>query len=327
MELAITLLVIVAIILAWLYIRQLKKNRRSPAQPILLTATWGEESDEYEEDDYSVIRINRSRTSDREYKLLRNESSGGIACTCPGYRYSPKDGCIHTTEYIEEAEVDEEGYPPQIEGRRLRFNDQEASDRKEETAEAFQLSQGAEVDADEWKDMNYVVLDTETTGLSGRSKVVEIAIIDRDGQVLINTLVNPGRSPIQPAAREIHGITRDDVKGKPTFDDLWPDIKKIFNDHDIALAYNADFDFRLMAQSLTERSCQEEIKATRRGCIMKGYFRWQVTHGQRKINEPYLQLEAAAKECEAKVEGTPHRALYDSETARQLVTHMLTKTN
>ena len=76
MELAITLLVTVAIILAWLYIRQLKKNRSSPAQPILLTATWGEESDEDEEDDYSVIRINRSRTSDRSTSSFKMNQAG-----------------------------------------------------------------------------------------------------------------------------------------------------------------------------------------------------------------------------------------------------------
>ena len=188
MELAITLLIIVTVILAGLYIRQLKKNRSRPAQPVFFTATWDEEGNEDEEDAYTVIKINKSRTSDREYKLLQNESSGEIACTRPGYRYSPKDGCIHTTEYIEEAKVDEEGNQLEIEGRRLRFNDQEGADPKNETAEAFQLSKGAEVDADGWKNMNYVVLDTETTGLSGRSKVVEIAIIDKDGQVLINVV-------------------------------------------------------------------------------------------------------------------------------------------
>ena len=117
------------------------------------------------------------------------------------------------------------------------------------------------------------------------------------------------------------------MKGKPNFDDLWPDIKEIFDDHDLVRVVGEDFDFRLMAQSLTQSDYQEDIEAIRPGCIMKGYFRWQVTHGQRKIDEPYLQLEAAAKDCETKIEGTPHRALYDSETARQLVTYMLTKTN
>ena len=322
MEIAIAIVVIAAIVLAWRHLRRRKSNRDQPA-PVVVAAAWDEDTSESDEDTYAVLRVNKSRSSDREYRLLQNETTGEIACTCPGYRYSPEDGCIHTTEYIAGMKVDEYGAPLRVEGRPLRFRDTDSTNQEVGKGRALQPSRGAELDPEEWKYMDYVVLDTETTGLSGRSKVVEIAIVDRDGQVLINTLVNPGRTPIQAAAREVHGITRDDVKGKPTFDELWPGIKRIFDDHEVVLTYNADFDFRLMAQSLTQSGYQEEIEAIRRGCIMKGYFQWQVDNHQRKINEPYATLEAAARSCEARVEGTPHRALYDCEAARQVATYML----
>ncbi|NDD11792.1 MAG: hypothetical protein EB072_03880 [Betaproteobacteria bacterium] len=53
-----------------------------------------------------------------------------------------------------------------------------------------------------------VFLDTETTGLSPSSgdKIVEIAIVDGSGRILLNSLVDPGRA-IPWHATNVHGIT------------------------------------------------------------------------------------------------------------------------
>jgi hypothetical protein len=44
-----------------------------------------------------------------------------------------------------------------------------------------------------------VYLGTETTGLSSArgDAIVEVAIVDGEGRVLIDTLLNPGRSSVQ----------------------------------------------------------------------------------------------------------------------------------
>jgi len=49
-----------------------------------------------------------------------------------------------------------------------------------------------------------VILDTETSGLDSRAEIVEIAVVDTDGRVLVNTLVKPSR-PIPPDVSAIHG--------------------------------------------------------------------------------------------------------------------------
>jgi DNA polymerase III subunit epsilon len=62
------------------------------------------------------------------------------------------------------------------------------------------------------KSGNFVVLDTETTGINSTSEIVSIAVIGSDGRVLLDTLVHPTR-PIPKEATAIHGITNDMVKG------------------------------------------------------------------------------------------------------------------
>ena len=60
-----------------------------------------------------------------------------------------------------------------------------------------------------------IFLDTETTGLDPRAEIVEIALIDHDGAVLLESLVKPTR-PIPQDATRIHRITDGMVADAPT---------------------------------------------------------------------------------------------------------------
>lgn len=93
----------------------------------------------------------------------------------------------------------------------------------------------------------YVILDTETTGLSSDDQIVEIAIIDLDGKELLNTKVFTEIS-ISPEASYVNGIKNSDLVGMPTIRELTPRIQEIFKDKTI-LIYNADFDVRMLYQS------------------------------------------------------------------------------
>ena len=69
--------------------------------------------------------------------------------------------------------------------------------------------------------MKTLFLDTETTGLHPpNDKVVEVAIADLGGNVLLNTLVNPEQEI--GFATTIHHITDDMVANAPTLEQLWP---------------------------------------------------------------------------------------------------------
>jgi len=91
---------------------------------------------------------------------------------------------------------------------------------------------------------NFVVLDTETTGLERPAEICQIAIIDYDGAILLNSLVRP-RNPIPPAATRIHGITNDDVAMAPGWTAVRQNaIECIRGKH--VIVYNAVYDRKLM---------------------------------------------------------------------------------
>ncbi len=70
-------------------------------------------------------------------------------------------------------------------------------------------------------DPRAVFLDTETTGLGPDAEVIDVAVIDVLGRVLLDTLVHP-RGHIPPDASRIHGIYAHHVAGAPSWGEVQP---------------------------------------------------------------------------------------------------------
>ncbi len=109
------------------------------------------------------------------------------------------------------------------------------------------------LDADAaWLDLPIAVLDTETTGRDPQNdRIVEIGIVvGRGGEIVqrLNWLINPG-IPIPDGAREVHGISDDDVKDAPSFKEIAADIAAALQDV-VPAAYNASFDKSFVAAEL-----------------------------------------------------------------------------
>ncbi|HVO43115.1 MAG TPA: 3'-5' exonuclease [Aggregatilineales bacterium] len=130
----------------------------------------------------------------------------------------------------------------------------------------------------------FLILDTETTGIDRRAQIVQIAMVDAAGRVLINSLVKPS-CPIPPRVTAIHGISDADVVGAPTWNDLWMLVKAISAYRDI-VAYNADFDIRLIRQTFEQTGAGMSWPIFSRGmgevvCAMRAYAEH---YGQRGYN-------------------------------------------
>jgi DNA polymerase III epsilon subunit-like protein len=94
-----------------------------------------------------------------------------------------------------------------------------------------------------------VVLDTETTGLHDGARIVDLAVLTVGGDVLVNTLLDPGE-PIPAEATDIHGITDVDVQGQPRFGDVLVQLTGALVNRR-CLIYNDTFDVGRLRHELT----------------------------------------------------------------------------
>ena len=114
-------------------------------------------------------------------------------------------------------------------------------------------------------------MDTEPKGLGPFDRIVEMSCIDRDGNVLVDSLVNPG-IVIPADAAAIHGITDSDVVDKPSFPTLWPKVWNAVRTADCVLTYNAAYDCKLIRQSLAHHeTALGQAGQLAVGCIMELY--------------------------------------------------------
>ncbi|MGA2322266.1 MAG: 3'-5' exonuclease [Sedimentisphaerales bacterium] len=95
----------------------------------------------------------------------------------------------------------------------------------------------------------YVILDTETTGLGKNDEIIQIGIIDINGNTLLNQNIRPQKKKsISRDATDVHGLTMTELVNCPTFSELKDIMNRSIGLKDI-IAYNAEFDLRLYKQS------------------------------------------------------------------------------
>ena len=119
-------------------------------------------------------------------------------------------------------------------------------------------------------DQQCVVMDTESTGLGSNDEVCEIAIVDIDGNPLLDTLIRPNK-PIPKEATAIHGITDAMAANAPS----WPDIAEQFATvvrGRTVVTYNAAFDERLIRQTHQLHGLPAPALTT--ACLMRMFATW-----------------------------------------------------
>lgn len=93
----------------------------------------------------------------------------------------------------------------------------------------------------------YIVIDTETTGLYKKDRIVEIAcVVFKNGKMLEewSTLINPSRD-VGPT--HIHKITPSMVSIAPTFSQISNDFLRLLSGR-VVVCHNASFDVRMLKQ-------------------------------------------------------------------------------
>lgn len=143
---------------------------------------------------------------------------------------------------------------------------------------------------------NYLILDTETTGLDDDDEIVDIAIIDMNGNVLLNTLIKPSKQISEEAAAVNH-IKDSELINAPTITDVINDIDRIVSGKTI-LSYNADFDSRVLNQSLAKHNLKRSYSWD---CVM--FNQMEILNSDRYISLQnsigYKQGHRALSDCKA----------------------------
>lgn len=157
----------------------------------------------------------------------------------------------------------------------------------------------------------FVILDTETTGLDRTAEICQIAVIDPEGQVLMDTYLKPAK-PIPADATRIHGITDGMVASAPGFANILPDMVKLLTGTNV-IVYNALYDRKLLHQSADANGLPKTDWRTLSSwwCAMETFaeiygewnsyhqsYKWQtLSTASRHYDLPVLDAHSALGDC------------------------------
>ena len=102
---------------------------------------------------------------------------------------------------------------------------------------------------------DWFIWDTETTGLKQTGKnleqfdeIIQIGIVDSEGNTVFESLLNPVKRRISQEAKLVHGIELSMLKNAPTFDKILPILKDKISGKDVVV-YNAEFEQQMFIQT------------------------------------------------------------------------------
>lgn len=171
-----------------------------------------------------------------------------------------------------------------------------------------------------WLARSPVFLDTETTGTDRAAEILEICLLDQEGNVLLESLVRPTiRIPMD--AQRIHGIRDSMVQGAPTWLQVWPRVDQLLTGRALGI-YNAEFDLRLMQQSHSRLGMRWPASLSFTPfCIMRLYAQYVGEWNRIRGGYRWHSLEDAGRQCQIPLPNS-HRARDDTLLAIAVLKHI-----
>lgn len=165
-----------------------------------------------------------------------------------------------------------------------------------------------------------IILDTETTGLSQSSEIIDICITDVMGNALLSTLVKPKRKMrADNKAVAVHGITNEMLADAPKWPEIHEQVADLLAGKNIII-YNAEFDSRLLEQTAVKYGLTlPEFKTE---CAMGLYGFWAGEKNQYGNGFKRHKLLSAAERLGVEIDGQPHRAETDCRIVAMILKKM-----
>ena len=173
-----------------------------------------------------------------------------------------------------------------------------------------------------WLELGAVALDTETTGLRDHHEIIEVGVVDRGGDVLLQDLVVPTRA-IPSDATEVHGITNEYVVecGK-IWAEVFTDLESIFESRPVVI-FNDVFDMRMITQTCDFHGVHDlDHESIAVFDLMKLANRHLIDHAEWCTHNSRFKRLSLARCCElmgVEFKGQAHRAVSDASAAMDLL--------
>ena len=162
-------------------------------------------------------------------------------------------------------------------------------------------------------------LDTETTGTGQNDVIIEVGIVDREGNTIYDKLVNPGR-PIPPESSAVNEITDEMVAKADPWPLVWQEIEPILQQRAIGI-YNAEFDMRLLKQSNQVHNIPWTLQDDQAFCMMKLFAAYYGEWNPRYNGFKSHKLEYAGYVCQLDL-GSSHHAIDDARLTAALLRYI-----
>jgi DNA polymerase-3 subunit epsilon len=156
---------------------------------------------------------------------------------------------------------------------------------------------------------DFVIFDSETTGLSSPVDFVEIAVVSPTGETLFDSLLKPS-CRIELAARAVHGHSAKSLSDAPRFFEVYPDLLQALYNRRVVV-FNASYDRRVWDTAVRNLGA--------RGALAGNLPRWECAMRQyaRFVGEPSKRGGRGYRP--QKLPGGDHTALGDALATLHLI--------
>jgi DNA polymerase III epsilon subunit family exonuclease len=165
----------------------------------------------------------------------------------------------------------------------------------------------------------FVAFDTETTGLDGSARIVELGIVTFNHGEVVNTwsqlFLPPNVDWAHPhvqKALEVNRIKQEDLVGKPTFEQKLAEVLLELST-DVWVAHNADFDMRMLRQEF-DRLHKPHATPPMLVCTMLAAA-YTSTERRNKLQDVAARLHVQQEDA--------HRAVVDATVCGRIFCEML----
>ncbi len=150
--------------------------------------------------------------------------------------------------------------------------------------------------------------DLELTGVYQHDEIISISITDGTGRIMMDTLVKPEHTKKWKRTEKIHGITPEMVADAPSLRSLTPQIKELFANADVLIAYGISTDYSHIKMIYDTQEEREALHKKAR-CASNEFVRYQQEHYPDRL---HASLSDAMECLGIEWDGVAHTSIADT---------------